>query len=88
MAVKIGIELEGHLIDGDGTLSNRILDVIGDLNNKGDIIPELSRTMWEVVSPPEEELDKNYHSFKHRLKMLKKITDSLGLRSISLLYIT
>ena len=42
MALKIGMELEGHLIDGTGTLSNRASEVIGDSRNNGDIIPELS----------------------------------------------
>ena len=27
-SIKVGIELEGHLIDGNGTIANRIDDVV------------------------------------------------------------
>lgn len=82
MVAKIGIELEGHLIDNYGTLSNRASEVVGSPENNGDIMPELSRTMWETVAPPKSELSEIYSSFEERLKILKEITDTLGLRSI------
>ena len=69
MALKIGMELEGHLIDGTGTLSNRASEVIGDSRNNGDIIPELSKTMWEIIAPPKYKLSDVYNSFKDILRL-------------------
>ena len=80
MALKIGMELEGHLIDGTGTLSNRASEIIGDSRNNGDIIPELSKTMWEIIAPPKYKLSDVYNSFKDRLEMLKDIADDYNLR--------
>ncbi|MBW2985269.1 hypothetical protein KY313_01270 [Candidatus Woesearchaeota archaeon] len=80
--MKIGLELEGHLIDKEGTLSNRALEVIADPRNNGDILPELSKTMWEVIAPPESDLGKAYDSFRERLIMLKDIANDYGLRAM------
>ena len=80
--MKIGLELEGHLIDETGTLSNKALEVIADSRNNGDIIPELSKTMWEVIAPPEHDLGKTYDSFKERLIMLNEIANDYGLRAM------
>jgi gamma-glutamyl:cysteine ligase YbdK (ATP-grasp superfamily) len=80
--VKVGIELEGHLIDLNGTVANRIDDVVGHQNNDGSIIPELAKSMFELVTPPYSDLDVTYSDLKTRLKMLQSITNDLGLRVI------
>ena len=80
--IKVGIELEGHLIDGNGTIANRIDDVVNHEYNDGSIIPKLSKSMFELVTPPYSDLDIAYEDLNNRLKMLKGITDDLNLRII------
>jgi gamma-glutamyl:cysteine ligase YbdK (ATP-grasp superfamily) len=80
--MKIGLELEGHLIDKNGTLSNKSPEVIEDPRNNGDILPELSKTMWEVIAPPESNLGNLRNSFKERLIMLNEIANDYGLRAV------
>ena len=80
--IKVGIELEGHLIDENGTIANRIDDVVNHEYNDGSIIPELSKSMFELVTPPYSDLDIAYEDLNNRLKMLKSITDDLNLRII------
>ena len=80
--MKIGLELEGHLIDKTGTLSNKASEIIADQRNNGDILPELSKTMWEVIAPPESDLGNLRNSFKERLIMLNEIANDYDLRAV------
>ncbi|MBT4165603.1 hypothetical protein HOE04_01030 [archaeon] len=80
--IQSGIEIEGQLIYKDGSLANRMTEVVTDPRNSGDITPELSHVMWEVIAPPSTSLDVLKSSFRERLKTLQEISNSYGLRNI------
>ncbi len=79
MVIKIGVELEGNFIDENGSLSNRASEVVGSLENNGNILGELSRSMWEVISEPSEDMEVLYSRFRNELFKLRNITEGLNL---------
>ncbi|MBW3020482.1 hypothetical protein KY334_04240, partial [Candidatus Woesearchaeota archaeon] len=79
MGIKIGMELEFHLLDENGKVVNRAGDVLSHKYNGGNIIKELSKSMVEVIAPPSDNLDLVKNNFKKELLNLKQITNDLNL---------
>jgi gamma-glutamyl:cysteine ligase YbdK (ATP-grasp superfamily) len=78
----IGLELEFHLINPDGTLSNNSDYIFNDSRGKGFLIKELGKSMVEVISAPSENLNELHDNFINNLITFKDICDDYNLKAI------
>jgi hypothetical protein len=84
--IKIGLELECHLIDAEGNISNEADKVLKDPENNGNIIPECAKSMIEIIASPSADLETAVGNFtketvnainiakKHGFRLLPSIT--------------
>ncbi|MBN2880750.1 hypothetical protein JXM83_01735 [Candidatus Woesearchaeota archaeon] len=80
MALKVGLEMEFHLIDSSGNIVNDADLVVSSPDNDGNIIPELSRSMVEVIAKPGDNLKDTFSNFYSALNRLEGIVGKMGLR--------
>ncbi|MAH06910.1 hypothetical protein CMI38_01510 [Candidatus Pacearchaeota archaeon] len=78
--VKIGIELEGHLIDENGSVSNYAPELIEIMGSPDYLVPESSETMFEVNSSPSDDMSYLADELSERLNGFNDIANSRGLR--------
>ena len=82
MVLKIGMEMEFHLVDKRGEVVNAAPGVLSSPSNNGCIISELSQSMVEVIAPPREEPADAFKEFRSSLVLLQKILDEQGLLAL------
>lgn len=72
---KIGVEIEFHLIDEKGVISNSADLILKEFNNELNLIGELSKSMVEIKSDPVENLNvlsKNLSDILDKVRLIAK----------------
>ncbi|MFC1753542.1 glutamate-cysteine ligase family protein [Thermoproteota archaeon] len=78
--IKIGLELEFQILDQDGNVCNAAPTILSDPANNGNIVPEGSNSMIEVIAPPSDNLEEMASNFQTEVVNLVNIAEKYGFR--------
>ena len=80
----LGLEAELLLLDKQGNLSNRAVDVVNHSGNTGNIVPEFCQAVVEANPPPSTNIRDLKTNLCVELNAVHSIVDSLGMAEVPL----
>ncbi|MFO8073879.1 MAG: hypothetical protein R6V85_18615 [Polyangia bacterium] len=75
----LGLETELLLLDEEGNLSNRAMEIVNHSDNTGNIVPEFCQAIVEANPPPSTNIRKLETNLHAELNAVHSIVDSLGM---------
>jgi hypothetical protein len=78
----IGLEIEFHVVDNQGVIVNDSHKIFQDSRINNLIVPEIAKSMIEVISEPKKTINELAKSFSKQLQLARTIANDQGLKLI------